>query len=133
MKVYVITNGIYSDYHICGVATDYETAEKIRAYTSNRYDESQIEEYDTDIWTDIMKNGYMYYVSATDGVIDYVRRTSGSECNDAYIRKNSVENYVGPFSNVNIHTVYVIAKSEDHAKKIASDLFAKYEAEKNGL
>lgn len=131
MKVYVITNGVYSDYHICGVALDYETAEKIRAYTSTRYDESQIEEYDTDIWTDILRNGNLYYVSSTNGVIDFVGIIREPEFNG--LRRNKVEKYVHPISNRTIHTVYVIAKNEDHAKKIASDLFAKYEAEKNGL
>lgn len=133
MKVYVITNGEYSDYHICGVATDLETAEKIQKYTSTEYDESQIEEYDTDIWTDILKNGNIYYVSSTNGVIDYVRKNREPEFDSSYLRRNKVENYVHPFSNKNIRTVYVIAKDEDHAMKIASDLFAKYEAEKNVL
>lgn len=32
MKVYVITKGIYSDYHICGVALDKERANRLASF-----------------------------------------------------------------------------------------------------
>ena len=48
MKVYVITKGEYSDYGICGVAIDKDKAEILRKFYSDRYDEAEIEEYDTE-------------------------------------------------------------------------------------
>ena len=52
MKVYVITSGEYSEYHIDAVALDEEEAKKKCAVfnsTKSEYDDMcQIEEYDTD-------------------------------------------------------------------------------------
>ena len=126
MKIYVITNGIYSDYHICGVATDYETAEKIRKHTSGRYDESRIEEYETDTWSDIVRIGGIYHVNKYGAHLQASREDYDVDA--AYNKRNVVIDYGNGAKGVN-----VIARDEDHAKKIASDLFAKYDAEKNGL
>lgn len=46
-KVYVITAGEYSCYHICAVALDLETAERLKRLHSTYYDEAMIEEFDT--------------------------------------------------------------------------------------
>lgn len=36
MKIYIITKGDYSDYHICNVTTDYEKAKRYKkAYSEN--------------------------------------------------------------------------------------------------
>ena len=48
MKIYVITKGEYSDYHICAVATDLERAETLKRYYSECWEDAEIEEYDTD-------------------------------------------------------------------------------------
>ena len=48
MKVYVITNGMYSDYHICCVCLDREGAERRQKLFSDSFDEAEIEEFDTD-------------------------------------------------------------------------------------
>lgn len=126
MKIYVITNGIYSDYHICGVATDYDTAEKIRKHTSDRYDESRIEEYETDTWSDIVRIGGIYHVNKYGEYLQACRENYDVEA--TYNKRNVVMEYGDDSKGVN-----VIAKDEDHAKKIAADLFAKYEAEKHGI
>lgn len=47
-KVYVITCGEYSDYHICAVCSTRERAEELRPLYSNRYDIAEIEEYEMD-------------------------------------------------------------------------------------
>ena len=126
MKVYVITNGEYSDYHICGVTLDYETAEKIRKHTSGSYDESRIEEYETDTWSDIVRIGGIYHVNKYGAYLQAYRENYDVE--EIYNNRNVVMDYGNDRKGVN-----VIARDEDHAKKIASDLFAKYDAEKNGL
>lgn len=48
MKVYVITEGNYSDYHICTVTTNKERAEKLVKIFSDNWDDAKIEEYDTE-------------------------------------------------------------------------------------
>lgn len=51
MKVYVVTQGDYSDYHICGVAVKKSVAEEIvrRIKRLSRfYSDARIEEYSTD-------------------------------------------------------------------------------------
>lgn len=48
MIIYVVTQGNYSDYHICGVALSIERAMKLVKLHSRYYDEPQIEEYDTE-------------------------------------------------------------------------------------
>ena len=48
MKIYIITSGCYSDYHIDAVTDDKEKAEFLKLKYSNEYDPANIEEYDTD-------------------------------------------------------------------------------------
>lgn len=55
MKVYVITSGTYSDYHICAVATDIERAEKLAMLYTDNCDEASIEEYDTEDDTEALQ------------------------------------------------------------------------------
>lgn len=47
MKVYIVTQGAYSDYSIRKVFLDKEKAEKYAKYISTQYDEAYVEEYDT--------------------------------------------------------------------------------------
>ena len=56
MKVYVITAGVYSDYHICCVCIDRETAERRKKLFSDKYDEAEIEEFDSDECQEFTKN-----------------------------------------------------------------------------
>lgn len=46
MKVFVITKGCYSDYHICAVTLDKEKAELLKKFYTDFFDEAYIEEYD---------------------------------------------------------------------------------------
>ena len=48
MKIYIITRGSYSDYHICGVATDYNEAERLQNVNTDEWDMARIETYDTE-------------------------------------------------------------------------------------
>lgn len=48
MKVYVITAGSYSDYHIERVFLDKEKAERYVELSNNRYETPYIEEFETD-------------------------------------------------------------------------------------
>lgn len=49
MKVYIVTEGTYSAYHICAVFTNKESAEEyIKWHFEEEYDHPHIEEYETD-------------------------------------------------------------------------------------
>lgn len=48
MKVYVITQGIYSDYQICAVTLDKQEAERLARIYRDGCDLGRVEEYDTD-------------------------------------------------------------------------------------
>jgi hypothetical protein len=48
MKVYVITRGEYSDYHICAVALDRQRAERLKVIYTGGWDQAEIEEFDTE-------------------------------------------------------------------------------------
>lgn len=48
MKVYIVTSGIYSDYHICAVFDNKESAELYCAVHERDLDEPSVEEYDTE-------------------------------------------------------------------------------------
>lgn len=58
MKVYVVTKGEYSDYHICCVCLDKETAERRARLFDSIYtsDKAQVEEFDTDEYQEFTKN-----------------------------------------------------------------------------
>lgn len=55
MRVYVITKGSYSDYHICCVCLERETAERRKKLFSDNYEEAEIEEFDTDEYEEFVK------------------------------------------------------------------------------
>lgn len=65
MKVYVITCGEYSDYHICSVTLDKEQAELLKVRYSDECDEAYIEEYETDNYKIKAEDAYkhMYIVT----------------------------------------------------------------------
>lgn len=139
MKVYVITNGEYSDYQICAVTLDKEQAELLKIRYSDKYDTAYIEEYDTDDYKmevdDIYK--HMYRISFN------INHEIASCCTCSYInvKHGEVDDRSTWFKysdsrrscfNYNV-TVFVEAEDEDHAKKIAKDIYMKWLAEQNDL
>ena len=70
MKVYVITKGQYSDYHICAVVTDCKKAQILREKFSDKIDDAKIEEFDTENHNDIFagKNLYCIYFGKNGNV-----------------------------------------------------------------
>lgn len=128
MKIYVVTDGDYSDYHICGVCTSHKTANKLKDYVNrNEFSGARIETYETDAWEDILNVGGFYEVVRRDDGSLYAHREE-YDIEECYKTRNHVKR-----SKWRTIYTFVVAKDEDHAKKIASDLFAKYKAEKEGL
>lgn len=128
MKVYVITAGEYSDYEIYGVAVDktiaQQIADRVNKFWSDESEIANIEEYDTDSWMEIIATGNMYEVYkrvGAGGRLDVYE--SKYDINSSYKDRNKVKKL---YRNREI-MVTVVARDEEHAKKIAADLFAEYE------
>ena len=47
MKIYIVTKGVYSDCHICGVAVDLKEMERLQNINTDEWDMARIETYDT--------------------------------------------------------------------------------------
>lgn len=122
MKVYVITRGSYSDYHICAVAVDKQHAEQLRKLFSNRYEDADIEEYDTDEVQTLVNGGARYAVQFNkNGNVSDIREDIDDYVGCCYLRHS------GEF------VVTVDAYTEEAAIKIAAEKRAQYLAEKLGL
>lgn len=134
MKVYVITAGEYSDYQIVGVATTKDMADIIvgKHNLYNKYDEAQIEEYDTDVYEPLRTNDQWEVWKRLDKQTNQwkVKCESKSYLSDEVNKVNV--NYDG---HGKIHSYYVVvyAVNEESAIKIASEKFAEYQAMEEGL
>lgn len=126
MKVYVLTSGVYSDYHIVGVLLDGEQARIAAEVMSNRHNDVEVETYDTDDLK-FIKPGWKYWTVVF------------SEYDHAIVDINC-HNYFGSLDEPNLFGAYhknwyvdVYAEDEKHAIKNASDRLSKYLAEQNNL
>ena len=119
MIVYVITIGEYSDYSICGVAIDKKRAERIRDFVSDKWNQAEIEEYDTENWKQLEDGKKAYKVSIYDNGSVYCDPALYYYSGDA----SSIKEYCDRWSDNSYHLL-VWAKSEEHAKKIAQDRVA---------
>lgn len=129
MKIYVITEGDYSDYHICAVTEDKEKAYHLKELFSGRYSYAEIEEWDTEEFSFIKKDEKLYEVTKINEKLDVCQLSI--ELND--LRDERVTN-VDIFAKGGKGLMTrVLAKDEAHALKIAADRFAKHEAEKSGI
>ena len=133
MKVYVITKGSYSDYHIVGVTTGKDVAERIVKRFSNEFEYAHIEEYYTDTWDDILKNGSLYNVSERESGEVFVCEVNDYDVSENWSERNKV--VVHTYKNMKgkktyLLRAYVVATGEEHAKKIACDLFAQWRYKK---
>ena len=121
---YAVTDGDYSDYHIVAITDNKERAENIKKLYTTKYSEPMIEEY--------------FDGEVSDEAVYFVRyKTDGNY--DVYLVDFDMEN-----SNINVvyeptgcdwfkYDVTVMAKDENHAIKIAQDLWAEHKAKKEGI
>lgn len=120
--IYIVTEGVYSDYGICGIFSKKEYAQKyIEMFVSDPED-ADIEEWLLDDFMGMIKKGYLRYVvylnTSNFNLVElktdnYSPKMSGMHGSD----------YRGNFYT------YVFAKNEKHAIKIASERLAQYKAE----
>lgn len=127
MKIYIITKGDYSSYHICAVSTDKNKAETLRKAFSDSWDEAQIETYESDEFLTEIENGFKLYdcVMKEDGNMSITTFESSID----YI--NSADFKVKKYEKA--YKVYVWAKDKEHARKIAADKIAEFKAKKEGI
>ena len=125
-KVYVITRGDYSDYHICAVALDKAKAKKLAKMYTTAYDNAHVEEWETDTETDINALNGRYPYSVTF-------REDGSV--DTFKHYYDYETFCEGFSSLEYRSLRVnlYAPDKESAIKIAAEKRAKYLAEKEGV
>ncbi len=145
MTLYVVTQGEYSDYHIVGIYSDRETAEKIRKYKSVRDDMCEIEEYELNpnLPKDVDEIKEYWVVNAhiryklEYPIRKYLKETVWNTWIEYFMERDSRPDIEYTFSKDCYEgKVYIsksIAKDKDHAIKIAQDIRAKVIAEQEGL
>lgn len=116
--VYIITAGFYSDYRICAATLNKETAEKLLKVYS-KYDNAQIEEYNLRGESEDLR--FMYRVRFYLSGIMRCHLMEDGDWIECIVDDNLCL------------SVYVKAKDEDHAIKIAKDRRAEYLARKEGI
>lgn len=126
MKVYVITEGEYSDYHIIGVAESREKAKRISNMFEGSFSLPNIEEYDTDFWVKDDRQAYCVRVNA-EGKISIGRLWHDEPIGIVTERRDWITGKIDGYS------VIVYAKDEKHAFKIAQDKIAEFKARKEGI
>lgn len=123
---YAVTDGDYSDYHIIAITDDKERAENIKKLYSTNWSEPMIEEF----FDSETKDEAFYYVwYRTDG--SYHVSLQDFDMKKHFdiniVKENVLRNDWWKYS------VFVMAKDERHAIKIAQDLWAEYKAKKEGV
>lgn len=143
MKLYVVTAGYYSDYHIVGI---FESEEKAKLY---------VETNDNDYFDENMS--YREYDTLDDRIMD-INDTRKLYSVEIYVHPNTGEIVVnkirsnrlipgfedGEFQeyrrwdkrldrSVVVHGIHVLADCKEQALKIAQDKYTEYKAQKAGI
>lgn len=136
MTLYVVTEGEYSNYHIVGIYSTKELAEKVKKYHNGLYDYPDIEEWelDKDIPENLEDVREYYRVSYYEN--QWGKRDWSSTCftkigkdiKDCQWRMNDV---YPKYFMIDIPCDRV--KDEAHAIKIAQDKMAEIKAMKDGI
>lgn len=118
-KVYVITQGEYSDYGIVAVTLDEKQAETLRIINSREYEPCNIEIYDTDDYKVEISEDYRpwYKVHILNGEVIGIRSFNENP-NQKFQRIKEYDDFF----------ICVRAKDEEQAKKIAFDKLAQWKA-----
>ena len=136
MTLYVVTEGSYSDYHIIGIYSTKEKAEKVKLYHSTLYETPDIEEYEMDDIPEDIEDVREYYH------VTYRDRQYGEGywacCRYTEVGKENIKDC--PYElDIRIPLYFRIdipcdrVKDERHAIKIAQDKLAEIKAMKVGI
>lgn len=142
MKVYVITQGSYSDYHIVGVKLTREEAERVVALANDERLETiggdmQVEEFDTDnikiesenTVKDKWECAFDYKTLECYRV--YWRGETFLDINHIYTDERYSSN--GLCEHIIVNASFSKDISEEKVEKIMRDRAAKFKAEREGL
>lgn len=136
MKVYVVTAGEYSDYHIERVFTDKSMA---LAYIEGKGNYGNVEIFD------VNEEKHSPLASFTVAYIDgnfyaheerkncYIDSTLFRPARPSWFGREWTRKYMPKGKQVPMYITDVIADSEEKALKIAQDRWAKFKAEKAGI
>lgn len=116
MKIYAVTKGFYSDYHICALTVSKSKAKRLEKLYTDIYDEARIEEFE----------------DGEDGELNLCWFCDENGCNPSlqdYPKKERIEVY----RDGKIYGVYLYAKDKAHAEKKAHDMIAEYKAKREGI
>lgn len=123
MKIYIVTEGEYSNYSIITATVDKAIAESIAKKFNGEYSETRVEEFEN---AEIMlKNCWYVYYDQKGAVI---KCTDSSHDPMAYKLLNWCHE-----DNLGGIPIYVLADNSEDAIKIASEKRAQFLAEKAGI
>lgn len=129
MKIYLVTAGCYSDYHVIAAFSTREKAEDFRERTKLRFCEIEERPFDILDEEDFAGGRVLYEVrhyleDCPSGRKGQIVPTLVSEYTDF-----GSLNVVSTVWSGTLKTVLVAARDEEHAVKIAADLFRIHKAE----
>lgn len=136
MKVYVITAGDYSDYHIVAVTEDKEKADNyVKEHNERLNEDAYAEEYDTDDFDIVVADRDAKYFLVRGNWNYY------NECIDITCYESNYVEYIAnrnrPFyslmGKINYWIYYCPAEDQEHAIKKATDWAAQQKAEQKGV
>lgn len=119
MKLYAITKGEYSGYHIIALTTSLSKAKRLRKVYSDEYGDAQIEEFEDGEEAEL-NVFWLYYPMVNWLELDEYREHE----TDGKLKFNAVGE---------VCHVVVSAPDADHARKKAQDLIAQYKAQEAWL
>lgn len=125
MKIYVVTKGCYSDYHIVAATLDKDVAEAIRAKFDGNgiWDEATIEEFED---AEIMLKSLWSVTFSPNGLLESVEDASDSEYNYENVNKCRT------LKDGRVW-VYISADTAGAAVKIAAEKRAEFLAQREGI
>ena len=121
MKIYVVTKGTYSDYHIIMATLDKNIAEKMSKIHSDRFDKAIVEEYD-----DGIENNFPTFEVVSNKGKNEIRMVLFYDAELEELGK-----IVDCYNDY--YYAYVKAENEQRAEKIFYDLLTEYKARKEGI
>lgn len=129
MKVYVITSGEYSDYHICAVAQSEKKANALKKlFDKENYTGARIEVYDTKTYqTSRPLFLALYYKLGNELELRRIKEDEEDQDLPNEREMNEIVSW-GVFLRTGIN-----ANSREQAEKIFYDRLAKYKAEQEGI
>ena len=121
-KAFVVTEGVYSDYHICAMFDDEELAKKYCEVHKAKWSDYEYEEWPINDWDveEIAKTHYQCWMYLDNGEIKTENNTVRVVSPKLRTDKYDVEEK--PMSwNTRFYTYGNSYVSKEHARKIASD------------